>query len=142
MIFHQMNRQAGAELCQTQVQPEVVVEIGVELGVEVESCHYQPGWVVGGWTKTKLMLFSTQVEVEVEAEVEAEAELDETYLHYQPRWVGGWTKTKLMLFSTQAEVVVDLKLELSLAKTYITPPYRDNFNPKYVEIPNHWFYIF
>ena len=24
------------------------------------------GWVVGGWTKTKLMLFSTQVEVGVE----------------------------------------------------------------------------
>ena len=39
------------------------------------------GWVVvGGWTITKLMLFSTQVEVEVDAEVEAE--LDETYLHY------------------------------------------------------------
>ena len=35
-----MQVQAGAELCQAQVQLEVVVEIGVE----VEACHYQPGW--------------------------------------------------------------------------------------------------
>ena len=28
------------------------------------------GWVVDGWTKTKLMLFSTQVEVVVEVGVE------------------------------------------------------------------------
>ena len=62
-------KQAGAELCQAQVQIDVVVEIGVEFGVEVEACHYQPGWVVGGWTKTKLMLFSTQVEVVVEVEL-------------------------------------------------------------------------
>ena len=51
--------------------------MGVEFGVEVEACHYQPGWVVdggwwvvGGWTKTKLMLFSTQVEVVVELKLE------------------------------------------------------------------------
>ena len=60
-------KQAGAELCQAQVQLEVVVEIGVE----IEACHYQPGWVVdggwmGGWTNTKFMLFSTQVEVVVD----------------------------------------------------------------------------
>ena len=67
-----MGKQAGAELCQAQVQLEVVVEIGAEFGVEVEACHYQPGWVVvgGGWTKTKLMLFSTQVEVVVELKLE------------------------------------------------------------------------
>ena len=41
-----MIEQAGAELCQAQVQLEVVLEIGVE----VEACHYQPGWGVdGGW---------------------------------------------------------------------------------------------
>ena len=28
------------------------------------------GWWVGGWTKTKLMLFSTQVEVVVELKLE------------------------------------------------------------------------
>ena len=32
--------QAGAELCQPQVELEVVGEIGVEFGVEVEACHY------------------------------------------------------------------------------------------------------
>ena len=35
-----MNKQAGAELCQAQVKLEVVVEIVVEFGVEVEACHY------------------------------------------------------------------------------------------------------
>ena len=28
------------------------------------------GWVVGGWTKTRLMLFSTQVELGVELKLE------------------------------------------------------------------------
>ena len=62
--------------------------------------------VVGGWTKTKLMLFSIQVEVVVELKLEFKL------VTTSP---GGWTKTKLMLFSTQVEVVVELKLELSLA---------------------------
>ena len=60
-------KQAVAELCQAQVQ----LEVAVDFAVEVEACHYQPGWVVvGGWTKTKLMLISSQVEVVVEVEVE------------------------------------------------------------------------
>ena len=62
-----MLEQAGAEMCQAQVQLEVGVEIGVDFGVEVEACHYQSGWVVGGgWSdKTKVILISTKVEVEV-----------------------------------------------------------------------------
>ena len=39
-IFHNIMKQAGAELCQAQLKLEVVVEIVVELGVEVEACHY------------------------------------------------------------------------------------------------------
>ena len=62
-------KQAGAELCQAQVQLEVVVEIVVDFGVEVEACLYQPG-LVDWWTKIKLMLFSTQVEVGVELKLE------------------------------------------------------------------------
>ena len=61
-----MVKQAVAELCQAQLKLEVVVEIVVELGVEVEACHYQSGWVGGGWSdKTKVILNSTQVEFEV-----------------------------------------------------------------------------
>jgi len=33
-------KQAGAELCQAQVKPEVVVKVGFEFGVENEACHY------------------------------------------------------------------------------------------------------
>ena len=55
IILKRIKNQAGAELCQAQVKLEVVVE----MGVEVEVCHYYPGGcVVGGWTKTKLMLNS------------------------------------------------------------------------------------
>ena len=43
--------------CVTQVKLEVVVKVGVAFGVDVEAC---------GWTKTKLMLNSTQVKVGVE----------------------------------------------------------------------------
>ena len=56
-------KQAGAELCKAQVKLEAVVEIGVEFGVKVEVGG-------GGWTKTILMLFSTQVEDVVGVEVE------------------------------------------------------------------------
>ena len=48
--------------------------------------------VVGGWTKTKLILFSTQVEVVVEIGVEFGVEVEAC--HYY----SGLTKTKLMLF--------------------------------------------
>ena len=37
---HKDVKQAGAELCQAQVELEVVVEVGVEFWVEVEACHY------------------------------------------------------------------------------------------------------
>ena len=37
------------------------------------------GWWVGGWTKTKLMLFSTQVEVEVGAELSLAIEEGKVY---------------------------------------------------------------
>ena len=45
---------------------EIVIEVWVQLLARVGGC-----WVVGGgWTKTKLMLNSTQVEVKVEVGVE------------------------------------------------------------------------
>ena len=62
-------RQAGAELCQAQAKLEVVVEFGIE----VEACHYKSRWMggwVGGQTKTKLIIISTQIEVVFEVEVE------------------------------------------------------------------------
>ena len=57
MLEDKICKQAGAVLCQAQVKlGDIVI---VVFGVEVETCHCQPGWVVGWLTKTKLMLIST-----------------------------------------------------------------------------------
>ena len=52
----------------------------MELKLKLVSPSPVGGWV-GGWTKTKLMLISTQVEVVVKAEVELGRKGDEN-AHY------------------------------------------------------------
>ena len=42
----------------------------MELKLKLVSTSPVVGWVVGGWTKMKLMLISTKVAVVVEVEVE------------------------------------------------------------------------
>ena len=45
------------------------LEVNLELKLKLATTS-PGGWWVGGWTKTKLMLFSTQVEVVVELKLE------------------------------------------------------------------------
>ena len=45
------------------------MELNLELKLKLVTTS-PGGWWVGGWTKTKLMLFSTQVEVVVELKLE------------------------------------------------------------------------
>ena len=51
----------------TPVGDRVKLEVVVKVGVEVEWVG--GWWVGGGWTKTKLLLISTQIEVAVEVEL-------------------------------------------------------------------------
>ena len=72
------------------------------------------GWWVGGLTKTKLMLFSTQVEVVVELKLELSlAILNSTQVNVHSIYIfsttspGWWSdKTKVILNSTQVKVEV------------------------------------
>ena len=59
-----MSIQAGAELCQAQVK--LKLELNLELKLKLVATSPGGWWVGGGWTKSKFMLFSTQIEVVVE----------------------------------------------------------------------------